>query len=445
MNVHFFWTKDRVSKPTQVFYLLLTTIARKLSYPKTFNLIMFPFLIVYDFKGGYDQNSIRMACTFVENCQNIVDKSGSVWIAFQVNVTHDNTRVDPSFTRDFETLKQDLLRKGVHLSNLSSHLLSTKDIVDCANNVASFPTTHAFNKMTNIVSTIPSKFDVRSVPVLYIPMLFEQHKEHFRQTLQTSIERLKKHIERNDQLCVVLLYNPRCLSTKYVHQALKDNSQKGIKIIMHPQKCNNDSIDPLKDFLRNPVGIYAVPDSNFGGMEAKSVIYCLHNDFDAKDYNITSIRSHLSRAVSELCVIHPFDINSYLYENTFLFDYVEVDSSYLQCTKEMKYWAFTCNSHEMHLRCDDEKFKIHSDVEKYSPSRNSQMICPSCIITCHWNHKKRSGIKFGGSPYSSNRDFYDMIKADRDRRKSCSIFGEEKCSCSQMMNCKFTRTRRVSQ
>ena len=299
--------------------------------------------------------------------------------------------------------------------------------------------------MTNFVSTSPGKNNVRSLPVLYLPMLFQQHKQHFRGALQKSIERIKKQNEKHDQLCLVLLYNPRCLSTKYIHQALVGITGNHIKITFHPQKSNNDSIDPLKDFLRNPIGIYVVPDTNFDGMEAKSVIYCLYNDFDAQDYNITSIRSHLSRAVSELCVIHPFEVNSYLYETTFLFNHVEVDSSYLKCTKEMKYWAFTCKSHDMHLKYTNGTNMANSAKAICYDLEDKVMICPSCIIYCHWNHKKRSGIKFGGTPYSSIRDRREMVKVDRDRRRHCAVFGEEICACNQIMDCKFARKRRVSQ
>ena len=347
-------------------------------------------------------------------------------------------------------MKKDLLHQGAHLPELSTQLRSTQEIFACVSGVSSFPTTHAHNQITQHVPRLKEKANVRSMPPLYIPMLYENYKHHFTEALQISIQRIKK--QNHDKfLCAVILHNSRQLPAALIQKSLIDSGVEQEQIIIHPQKAKGDTIDELETFLGDPKGFYVVPDSNYDGMEARAVIYCLDNDFDdchvdslnaMHPNNITSIRCHLSRAVSELCVIHPFEVNSYRYENTFLFNSVEIDTRFMSCTKEMKYWAFICQSD--HLSSDSASTApvLKDDPVLSEEEVKDKLICPSCIICCHWNHKNRKGVKLGGSPYSSKEDRDRMVAVDLNRRKSCSVSGETQCSCHLSRECKLVRRNR---
>ena len=151
------------------------------------------------------------------------------------------------------------------------------------------------------------------------------------------------------------VFDPHDFDMKQLRDILIKCGEKENSITLHPDKSSDGSIEKLEAFLANPIGTYLVPQDSFTGMEARNIILILsEHDFFHSDDTIF-VRCHLSRAVSNLCVIQELKNN----QSDYMLPSMDVDGSFLKCCKELKQIAF--------------KF----------PTQEEDYVCYPCWIVCH--------------------------------------------------------------
>ena len=195
---------------------------------------------------------------------------------------------------------------------------NTQQIGSCTKRVKNFSTTDSEIKITTQIEPLIVETNIASTNrPLHIPFFSLNKTQHLGQAIKLALERVKEESKN-----IVIMHNPFRLSSKSIQDALIECGEDQKSILLHPQMSENNSHESLRKYILNPVGIYVVPEDNFVGMESQCVIYCLHDDKDKaimNPLNLTSIRCHLSRAVSTLCVIHEMNINEYFSrKNTYL-------------------------------------------------------------------------------------------------------------------------------
>lgn len=329
-------------------------------------------------------------------------------------------------------MKKELPYNGVHLASLSSNMRNTKDIETCAKTVQSVATNYAIQKITKNIDSLPAKTNVTSTRPLHIPYFAHNHKQHFIKAISKALNEMK---DRHQS--IVIMHNPLLLSSKDIQKSLIECGEEENNILRHPQKRNNDNVERLKHYLRNPNGFYIVPQDNFVGMEAKSIIFFIGARGDETDIdNTTSIRCHILRAVSNLIIIQSLNINEYGNKYMFVLDNVDVDPSFIQCQGEMKFDACKCKSNDMHSKSANPT----NVLEHPNNYLQDKLICQSCMIWCHQDHKERSCVKLGSSPpYSLFPGLFRMMFVDGVWRVKCSILGETKCYCNVITNCQLMK------
>ena len=346
--------------------------------------------------GGfhYDGDSIKKASIFINNLRGKVDSESRVFVAFQVNPICDTTKAYFSFEKEFKRMKRDLQQDGVHIACLSINLRNTKNIGKVSNNVKHFNSRLADSNMTRHIQPLIVKSTnvTSSRPPFLIPMYRESRGKHLKQALARGLERAK-HSTKN----VVIIHDERSLPSNEINQPLLEYGEKNI--LIHPNKSNNDDPTSLINYLKQPRGIYVVPDVNFVGMESNSVIFISSQS----EFNPTSIRCNISRAVSQLTIIIEMKEDDRFFNGKILFHSTEVDPTFVECQKTVYWHAFKCNS-------------IHADSLLTSPSlppiskqqqnpkssspilkwlKPEKYVCESCIHICHNNHQDRLSVILG--------------------------------------------------
>ena len=362
-----------------------------------------------------------------------------LWIAFKVNAIHDLTSASRSFDNAFQGMKKHLLKNGVHLASLGANMRNVKSIGACSKNLRTFSSIRSEYKMTKQIKALDTKSDVDcSIKPLYIPI--QNLGQDLPDAMTLALERTKKETK-----CLVVMHDPRFLSSKRIQKVLVQCGEEKKNILFHPQRCRNESVRGLQKFLRCPNGIYVVPQKNFDGMESKSVIYISNDNDDSNAYNSESVRSHLSRAVMMLTLIHQLRPNSYFKPNSYIFHSMEVEPKFIECCKELKYEAFKCNDQNLHLHSKPSNPTTPTQIQHGSYLSNSsnengkgKLICYPCIAYCHRGHEQRSHVKLGGSSSSSVPGILGMAFIDGARRIMRSIIGETKCHCSDITQCQLS-------
>ena len=378
-----------------------------------------------------------------------MNSNSQVFVAFQVNPICDTTKADLSFEKEFITMKRDLHQDGVHIASLSTNLRNTKNIGEVSRNVKSFNSSFANCKMTEHIQPLVVKSTnvASSRPPLLIPMFRKNREKHLKQALVRALERVE-HSTKN----VVIIYDERSLPSYEIYQLLLECGEEAI--FNHPNKCNDDDPTQLINYLKQPKGIYVVPDVNFVGMESNSVIL-ISNQSDY-DFNVaTSIRCNISRAVSQLTIIMEMKEDAFsLFTGKILFHSTEVDPSFVECQKTIKWYAFKCNSiHSNSLLTSPSLSPILEQLQYQKSSspilkwfNPEKYVCEPCIHICHNNHKDRLSVIFGGGNsflFSGSKLSLSLgaIKSTIGmvaRAIKLSIVGGTRCCCKEIAECKIS-------
>ena len=131
-------------------------------------------------------------------------------------------------------------------------------------------------------------------------------------------------------------------------------------ILLHDNHPNDATKKELQDFLKNPkikIGIFQL--RFVTGMEGSNVIFF----YDEHDYDASSVRCAMTRAVSHLCIILRFEDNI----DSTTFKSVKVNNKFIKCKRifDKKDDFFECFS------C------------------NTKQICIACLIACHQEHETK--------------------------------------------------------
>ena len=251
---------------------------------------------------------------------------------------------------------------------------------------------YGLNTLTKNIEALPVRNNVRSTRPLAIPYLKTNRKQHFREAIKMALKKIKQ-----DGEALVVMFDPRKITMKEIKDCLLRNEVPEETITQHPEKAKEESTEHLETFLKNPIGIYLVPQDCFTGCEANQVLYILSEWDDI--YDPSAIRCHISRAVSNLIMIHELEINEWR-QNNYLFPSMDVEKSFLACCKESEDIAFKCHDHS----------------KEPNSSGGRIFVCKPCVIYCHRNCEERTSEHLG--------------------------YGEsETCSCASMTNCLINETR----
>ena len=346
-------------------------------------------------------------------------------------------------------MKINLPQDGVHIASLSTNLRNTKNIAEVSRNAKSFNQRYTNSKMTQHIQPLVTKStDVTSsTPPLLIPIYQENREKHLKQALERTLERAKQSTKN-----VVIIFNERSLTSKEIYQSLKECGEE--TILIHPKKSMNEDPTPLINYLKEPKGIYVVPEYNFVGMESNSIIFILsHSD---KYYNdAKSIRCNILRAVAQLTIIFEMVEDSEdsfdSFSNEMFFHSTEVDPTFVECQKTIKFCAFKCNS----IHSNSSLTSPSSSLSSLSPIVEQQQnqdssstilswfkptkyVCEACIHVCHNNHNDRlkfNLVKFGGGAFSTGLGEIRWWISDMARLIKHYIAGETRCCCNEITNC----------
>ena len=102
-------------------------------------------------------------------------------------------------------------------------------------------------------------------------MFRRDRKTNFKSALKKALQSIKDQ-NKSTNTYYTILHEPRLIPTKDIQQALIECGEEEENIILHPQKTLNHSLEPLKQYLKDSIGIYLVPQHNFVGMESKCII-----------------------------------------------------------------------------------------------------------------------------------------------------------------------------
>ena len=399
---------------------------------------------------SYDKNSAKKAETFINNCKNKMGQDCKLWIAFKVNAIHDVTKASSSFDNAFKGMTKKLQENGIHLSSLGYNMRNGKSIGACSKNLQSFSSTRSDRKMVQQIEALEAKSNVDSCAPLHIPINSKNWEQDLPKAMTLALERTKKETKN-----VVVLHDPRLLSSNLIQKVLMECGEEEKNILLHPKKPQ--SPQRLIKYLRQPNGFYVVPEDNFDGMESKSIIFLLHDevgnyllhDDDAGGYRTTSVRSHISRAINGLCIVHELEPNVYDKNNTYLFPSMEVDPSFMECNKVMKFEAFKCDDKNLYsyslkktTGATGTTTTVHHGTHLTTSSNQNgkdKLICYPCILYCHQDHEDQSFVKLGGSTASSVLGHIGRLSVDGARRIKCSIMGETKCRCGEITQCQLEK------
>ena len=109
----------------------------------------------------------------------------------------------------------------------------------------------------------------------------------------------------------------------------------------------------------------------FSGMEADSVVYCVH------DFHDTFLRADVTRACSKLNIVY-----SYLSTYRIAIDFLgsKLDPSFMRCEEVVfELDRFTC------LTCEDIAKKLGNNEK----DGDRILICRSCSMGCHHGHEMK--------------------------------------------------------
>ena len=350
-------------------------------------------------------------------------------------------------------MKTDLQQNGVHIASLSTNLRNTKNIGDVSRNAKSFNPWYAKAKMTKHIQPLVTKStDVTSsTPPLLIPMYRKHLEKHLKQALKRALERAKQSTKNVviifDEISLKNLFHVYEPSNK-IYRLLRACGEE--TILIHPKKSRNEDPTPLINYLKQPKGIYVVPEDNFVGMESNSLIFILSQSGNNYD-DAKSIRCNISRAVAQLTIIMEMKEDSFRSSsNKMLLDSTEVDPTFVECQKTINFCAFRCNS----IHSNSASASPSSSLSSLSPIVEQQQnqessstilkwikpkkcVCEACIHVCHNNHKDRLYVKFGGGAYSIVLGEISSSIGDMAQWIKNSIAGETRCCCNEITNCQL--------
>ena len=383
-------------------------------------------------------------------------------MAFQVNNICDSTRSDSSFEKEFEEMKRDLNQKGVHIASLSTNLRNTKEIGEVSRNAES----HSFSSSTMEKHIEPlvtkSTYVASSTRPLLIPMY---RGKDFKQALERALESAQQSTKNVvimyddanssfNEICQTLL-EPGLVnvspSSNKISQALLECGEENV--LIHPNKSKNEDPTPLINYLKQPKGIYVVPDNNFVGMESNSLIF-ISTQSDFNFYATKSIRCNISRAVAQLTIIREVkeNINPFLLSNAnkILFHSTEVDPTFVKCQKTIYLNALKCNSTHSNSSSKSPSASSsspHLEHQYHQKSSSSilnwfnleRYLCESCIHVCHNSHKDRIFVGIAGVDSNPVKVgvTQNLIKMAARGMKN-AIVGGIRCSCNEITECKIS-------
>ena len=346
-------------------------------------------------------------------------------------------------------MKNELQQNGVHLANLGANLRNTETIGELSRNVKSYGSRFANSKITQHIQQLAvQSSDVRSTkPPFLIPMLRKNRSHQLKKVLKKALERSKQSTKN-----VVIIYDERSLSSEEIKKALLECGEEEDNILLHPDKSKNESPTRLINYLKQPKGIYVVPFDKFVGMEANSVIYIISQRNDDKYDDIKSIRCNISRAVAQLSIIMEMREGTFFNSAStkILFHSAEVDPTFVECRKTIKFNAFKCNS--THFTIPSSSSSITSSLpqleqqQDQEPSskilnffKKEKYVCEACAHVCHNNHLQRSYAKLGGGAFKTFFEGLRSVCGDMARFVKCSIVGETKCCCNELTECQLLK------
>ena len=332
--------------------------------------ILFLSKIIF-ISGWYDKSSIEKAQNFVKRCQEKVHADNKIWIAFQVNAIHDSCDARDEFDQAFKVMKNTLLSEGVFIRSLTSNMRNATEVGEVTRK-AQFDSIHPYSKLSQNIEALPARSNVRSTKPWSIPYLKTNRKQHFRQAMKMALKKTKQ-----DGEAIVVMFDPREIQIEEIKKCLKRNEVPEETIILHPEKAKEEGTEHLEAFLKNPKGIYLVPQDCFTGCEAHHLLFLLSERNDYADPS--AIRCHISRAVSNLIVIHELVIDE-SFQTNYILPPMDVEKSFLACCKETKEWAFKCQNHS----------------SESNSSGGQKFVCKPCAIYCHRNCEERTGERMVG-------------------------------------------------
>ena len=204
---------------------------------------------------------------------------------------------------------------------------NTSEVGDVTRN-AQFKSEYYYNKMTKNIESLPVKTNVSSSRPWLIPYLKTNRSQHLKKAIKKALGKTKEHGD-----ALVLMFDSREIPIHEMKDILVEAGEDEKAITIHPDKSKQEGTGCLERFLRKPSGTYLVPHDNFTGCEAQKILFLLHEKNGY--YDPTSIRCHLSRAVSHLVVVQEILINENFQQN-YIFPSIQLDSSFMNCESTIK-------------------------------------------------------------------------------------------------------------
>lgn len=374
----------------------------------------------------FDETSIQRAEMFIQNCRDKIKDDDKLWIAFTANALRDDGCFESSFELLFQNLKDNLIKDGVFIKSLATNMRNTKEIYEVAKHAQTDEGEHGQTKVSSFIPNLESwdKSNVSSSQPMLIPYWRKNRKKHLRKAMKIALKKTKE-----DGPVLVLMFNPREIKINELKKVLIECGEDEKSVTLHPKRSLNQSTEELEAFLRNPFGTYIVPQESFTGMEAKNVLYFL-----AISGYATSIRCHLSRAISSLCIIHEIKGNlPKRHVMDCLFPSTEVNKSFLRCCTKIKISGCQCPNHNLPASNETANESKQGELQTCSRSpsvEKASYVCKPCLIICHHNHEGRT-VRL----LNSKRRAWICSSITIMLEKSESTT----CSCSSISNCQLRR------
>ena len=307
-----------------------------------------------------------MVKELILDCKKVLDNNPFIWFAFQTNALNDHCSTSKTFKEEFEIMIKYLEEEAdFFFPELFMNMRNSREVTEVAKTVKTYDRFFGA-KITNLVDSLNVW---KSSICSFIPMLIPISEDN----LNMNYSKLFEHATEKGKLNVILFrekVSQGNFDVNKIEKAIRDCGVEQENIFVHTFRSNHTKED-IKDFLRNQKGFLICQEELFCGMEAKSVVYCLEEDYGYDN----NIRTNLMRACSQLNIIYSFEKDR---TTSIALPKANLDPTFINgCEQVMRRVTFKC------VTCEE----IAKELGKYEHEKDDILICKSCSLSCHHYHQ----------------------------------------------------------
>ena len=209
-----------------------------------------------------------MVKKFILDCKKVLKDNPFLWLAFQTNALNDLCRSSENFKLKFEEMVVFLEEEvDFFFPKLFMNMRNSREVTEVAK---TFRSGYSYPYITDIIDS--SKVWKSSI-CSYIPTLIPISN----QDLDQNYSKLFDHATEKGKLNVILFHEDSIFDEDKIKESIINCGVEEENVFVHTFASTHTKED-IKNFLRNQrKGFLICQEDLFTGMEAKSVVYCVHD------------------------------------------------------------------------------------------------------------------------------------------------------------------------